>query len=184
MIVASAIMPHISFQREIDDRLSHLARADRPDCDRGLGGMLMSSDIIQFIPHPRHASEQTDFSTIAFRSATRVFTTDRVDAASCEYAEPESRETNMPKMLTSIRSLARSHTRTALSVLVKVMRSEDATPAARVSAANAILDRGWGKATQPVGSSEDGAVQLIHRIERIIVHPAIVHSENSDRPDL
>jgi hypothetical protein len=90
----------------------------------------------------------------------------------------------MPKALTSIRSLARSHTRTAITVLVKVMRSEDATPAARVSAANAILDRGWGKATQPVGSADDGPLQLIHRIERIIVYPKIVHSENPDSADI
>lgn len=44
-----------------------------------------------------------------------------------------------------IRSLARSHTRTAVRVLVGIMRNKDAIPAARVSAANAILDRGWGK---------------------------------------
>jgi hypothetical protein len=43
----------------------------------------------------------------------------------------------------AIRSLARSHARTALNVLVGVMRSKDATAAAKVSAANAILDRGW-----------------------------------------
>jgi hypothetical protein len=54
------------------------------------------------------------------------------------------------KSLTEIRSLARSHTRTAISVLIRVMRSNDATAATRVSAANAILDRGWGKATQPL----------------------------------
>ena len=48
----------------------------------------------------------------------------------------------MAKALTEIRSLARSHTRTALNVLVGVMRSKDATATARVSAANAILDRG------------------------------------------
>ncbi|WP_244548933.1 hypothetical protein [Bradyrhizobium canariense] len=45
------------------------------------------------------------------------------------------------------------------------MRCKDATPAARVSAANAILDRGWGKATQPLESGDDGALELIHRIE-------------------
>ena len=77
----------------------------------------------------------------------------------------------MPKTLTCIRSLARSHTKTAITVLVRVMRSEDATPAARVSAANAILDRGWGKATQPLEGGHDGTLKLIHRIERIIVHP-------------
>ncbi|HEY3790273.1 MAG TPA: hypothetical protein VGM09_00465 [Bradyrhizobium sp.] len=81
----------------------------------------------------------------------------------------------MAKSLTEIRSLARSHTRTAINVLVGIMRSKDATAAARVSAANAILDRGWGKATQPVGG-DDGALQLIHRIERIIVDPENQHS--------
>ena len=61
----------------------------------------------------------------------------------------------MAKAVTEIRSLARSHTRTALKVLVGVMRSEDATAAARVSAANAILDRGWGKAPQAIQNGDD-----------------------------
>ena len=82
----------------------------------------------------------------------------------------------MTKSVTEIRSLARSHTRTALNVLVGVMRSKDATAAARVSAANAVLDRGWGKATQVIENGDDGALELIHRIERVIVRP-----ENPDR---
>lgn len=77
----------------------------------------------------------------------------------------------MPKTLTDIRSLARSHTRVALNVLVGIVRSKDATAAARVSAANAILDRGWGKAAQALENGEGGALELIHRIERTIVHP-------------
>ena len=81
----------------------------------------------------------------------------------------------MTKTVTEIRSLARSHTRTAINVLVEVIRNKDSTAAARVSAANAILDRGWGKATQPLESGDDGALELIHRIERVIVRP-----ENSD----
>jgi hypothetical protein len=64
------------------------------------------------------------------------------------------------KTLTKIRSLARSHTRTAVNVLVDIMRSKDATAAARVSAANAVLDRGWGKATQPLESGDDGSLEL------------------------
>src|SRR3978361_1544474 len=79
----------------------------------------------------------------------------------------------MPKALTEIRSLARSHTRTAINVLVGIMRSKDATAPARVSAANAILDRGWGKAPQAVQNGDDGAFKVIHKIERIIVHPKI-----------
>ncbi len=77
----------------------------------------------------------------------------------------------MTRTITEIRSLARSHTRTALNVLVGVMRSKDATAAAKVSAANAILDRGWGKAAQAIETGDGGALELIHRIERVIVHP-------------
>ena len=77
----------------------------------------------------------------------------------------------MPKAPAEIRSLARGHTRTALNVLVGIMRSNDATAAARVSAANAILDRGWGKAPQAIQNGDEGAIELIHRIERVIVHP-------------
>jgi hypothetical protein len=84
----------------------------------------------------------------------------------------------MPKSVTEIRSLARSHTRTALNVLVGVMRNKDATATARVSAANAILDRGWGKATQPLENGDNSALELIQRIERVIVHPENPDSEN------
>ena len=84
----------------------------------------------------------------------------------------------MAKTLTEIRSLARSHTRTALNVLVGVMRSKDATAAARVSAANAILDRGWGKAPQAMETGDGGPLEVIHRIERVIVHPENPHSES------
>ena len=80
----------------------------------------------------------------------------------------------MPRALTEIRSLARSHTRTAINVLAGVMRCKDATAAARVSAANALLDRGWGKPPQ-ASENDGGALQLVHRIERTIVYP-----ENSD----
>jgi hypothetical protein len=41
------------------------------------------------------------------------------------------------------------------------MCCKDATPAARVSAANAILDRGWGKATQPLENGGDGPLEMI-----------------------
>jgi hypothetical protein len=84
----------------------------------------------------------------------------------------------MPKSVTEIRSLARSHTRTALNVLVGVMRNTKAPPPARIAAANDILDRGWGKAPQAIANGEDGALELIHRIERVIVHPENPHRKN------
>ena len=63
----------------------------------------------------------------------------------------------MPKTLTEIRSLARSHTRSALNVLLAVMRNTKAPAPARIAVANAILDRGWGKAAQAIGNGDDGA---------------------------
>jgi hypothetical protein len=49
--------------------------------------------------------------------------------------------------------------------------SKDAAHAARVSAANALLDRGWGRPPQAIQNSDDGALELIRRIERVIVQP-------------
>jgi hypothetical protein len=46
-----------------------------------------------------------------------------------------------------VRSLARRHTASVIDVLVAVAESSEVAPAARVSAAIAILDRGWGKPT-------------------------------------
>ena len=93
------------------------------------------------------------------------------DIASEPTRSPAARKPSRARTLTEIRSLARSHTRTALNVLVGIMRSDEATPAVRLSAANAILDRGWGKAAQPIESAEDGAPELVHRVERVIVRP-------------
>ena len=75
------------------------------------------------------------------------------------------------RTVVEVRSLARSHTRTAINALLGVLRSKDATHAARVSAATAILDRGWGRPSQALQNGDDGALELIHRIERVIVNP-------------
>ena len=56
----------------------------------------------------------------------------------------------MAKATVDIRSLARSHTQSALRTLASVMTMDDAPHAARVSAAVALLDRGWGKPAQTV----------------------------------
>ena len=84
----------------------------------------------------------------------------------------------MAKKRTQIRSLARSHTKIAVKVLVRIAQSKDATPAARVSAANALLDRGWGKSTQPMESNNDDSIERPRLIERIIVHPENPDGEN------
>lgn len=60
------------------------------------------------------------------------------------------------KQLGSISELARAHAADAINTLVAVATSGE-SESAKVSAANAILDRGYGKANQPVS----GAVAFI-----------------------
>lgn len=69
----------------------------------------------------------------------------------------------------SLADLAREHTERAVMVLVEVMESEGAAEAARVSAANAILDRGWGKPKQEMDLNvkEDRAEVLARARERV-----------------
>lgn len=66
----------------------------------------------------------------------------------------------MAKTPTEIRSLARAHTETAIRTLAGIMEQGDAAPAARVAAANSLLDRGWGKAPQVLTDEDGGPVQL------------------------
>jgi hypothetical protein len=70
-----------------------------------------------------------------------------------------------------INALARRHTRAAIKVLAAIMNQADGPATARVSAAQALLDRGWGKAAQRNAGEEDGAAMLA-RIERVIVDAA------------
>ena len=67
----------------------------------------------------------------------------------------------MAKTPTLIRSLARAHTEAAINTLVGIMQQPNSADAARVAAANSLIDRGWGKAAQIIaGDEEDGPVKL------------------------
>lgn len=86
-------------------------------------------------------------------------------------AREAARRTLKQRTMTEIKSLARTHTVHAVNTLVKIMLDKNAPAHARVSAANAILDRGWGKPLQPIANEDGKPLEFIHRIERIIVHP-------------
>ena len=58
-----------------------------------------------------------------------------------------------PKALGDIRELARRHSGEAVQVLVHVMGDASAAPSARVGAASALLDRGWGRPAQTINAS-------------------------------
>lgn len=55
-----------------------------------------------------------------------------------------------PKEVMDVIQLARKATPMAMKTLTTIADNDDAPPAARVAAANALLDRGWGKPHQPI----------------------------------
>ena len=77
----------------------------------------------------------------------------------------------MARTPTDIKSLARTHTKSALATLAHIMRQKKAPAAARVAAAQALLDRGWGKPAQVVTGDDSGLpITVIHRV--IVPPPA------------
>jgi len=81
-----------------------------------------------------------------------------------------------------IKALAKKHGKAAIKVLAAIMNQADGPATARVSAAQALLDRGWGKAAQPV-AGEDGGLPVLAKIERVIVDPASESKEQNSSGD-
>lgn len=77
----------------------------------------------------------------------------------------KGRPKGVPNKLTAtLRDIARRHTDDAIKVLVEIALKGE-TDASRVSAANSILDRGYGKPSQVLSGDEDGgAIKAIHEI--------------------
>ena len=56
----------------------------------------------------------------------------------------------MPAIKKDLRQLARTYTKAAVLTLAGIMKQPKAQASARIAAATALLDRGWGKAPQQV----------------------------------
>lgn len=86
---------------------------------------------------------------------------------------PRGRPKGSPNKATAaVKEAAQSFTKDALSTLAEIMRNPEHPAAARVSAANALLDRGHGKPTQSV--ELDGSLDIeahISEIRRTVVDP-------------
>ena len=67
-----------------------------------------------------------------------------------------------PKVVAEVKELARAHTGEAIQTLVSIMTNPKSAPAARVSAANALLDRGYGKPPQHI--TGEGGPQYVVRL--------------------
>jgi hypothetical protein len=76
------------------------------------------------------------------------------------------------KLPADLRSLARGHTELCIKVLAGIVSQEAVAPAARVSAAGILLDRGWGRPAQPV-TGEDGGGDI-----RITVRDLVAEAKN------
>ncbi|WP_091742946.1 hypothetical protein [Phenylobacterium immobile] len=79
-----------------------------------------------------------------------------------------------PPILTAqaLRKAARAHSRAALDALAAVAGNANDSPAARISAANAILDRAFGKSrAEGAGDTDRPRPKVDRRYENVIVYP-------------
>lgn len=75
------------------------------------------------------------------------------------------------KITADVKEAAQAFTNDAIETLASIMRAEEQPAAARVAAANALLDRGHGKPKQSVDVEADVKAQITG-ITRKIVDPA------------
>jgi hypothetical protein len=83
--------------------------------------------------------------------------------------KPGSKDRATIEQRATLEELAREHTDVALQVLVQVAQASE-SDAARVSAANAILDRGYGKPKQSteITGKDGGPIETVDRSDRDI----------------
>jgi hypothetical protein len=74
------------------------------------------------------------------------------------------------KATRTLREIAREYTEEALEALVAVLRDGE-SEAARIQAANAILDRGYGKPTTTIGDENGDPAKIVHEIVLRGVNP-------------
>jgi hypothetical protein len=58
-----------------------------------------------------------------------------------------------PRGFAEVHDAARAHSIAAVATLARIATDTTAPPAAQVAAANALLDRGWGKPAQSIEAS-------------------------------
>ena len=62
-----------------------------------------------------------------------------------------------PKMEKNVRALARQYTAISIQTLADIVKDSDSASQSRVAAAQALLDRGWGKPLQQIEAGGPGA---------------------------
>jgi hypothetical protein len=91
-----------------------------------------------------------------------------------------------PRIDYDLRQAARAHTEEAIRTLVKVMRWSGSDPRSLIMAANALLDRGWGKPAQAITGvdGEDGVtVTIRHLFDRELEREEPTVIDNEPEPE-
>ncbi len=84
------------------------------------------------------------------------------------------------KIPPEVRELARKHTKAAIDKLATIM-NKGQSEQAQISAASILLDRGWGKPTQPIsGDDHAPAIKLDPRAELLNAIASIASSAAKD----
>jgi hypothetical protein len=88
-----------------------------------------------------------------------------------------------PKKIIEVAKAARERTLEAIETLTSVMRNTKAPSAARVSAAIAILERGWGKAPQTVNLRRDVDFRTLSDDELLAIAAGATADREGGEPD-
>lgn len=79
------------------------------------------------------------------------------------------RQRGVPNKATrEIKALAQKHGPAAIATLARLAKSAD-SDAAKIAAAKELLDRGYGKATQPLAGDPDGAPIAYQEVIRKVI---------------
>jgi hypothetical protein len=78
-----------------------------------------------------------------------------------------------PGGVAEVRKLAQAHTPEAIACLVKEM-NDGKTSHARIAAANALLDRAYGKPTQPIGEDPEMPLSQMTVEARVAIATAAI----------
>ncbi len=94
-----------------------------------------------------------------------------------------------PKGVAHVRELARKHTEAAIAALAKIMEKGDAADQSIIAAAVALLDRAWGRPTQPIGGDDemppvkiDARATLSDAIARIVARDTASGGDSEPEP--
>lgn len=85
--------------------------------------------------------------------------------------DPRRNAGGRPKELETVRDLARDETEESIKVLAEIRSDRKQPAAARVAAAQALLDRGWGKSTTNIGTEDGKGV-------RLFIHTGIIRPDD------